>query len=105
MGRGLVSIERETPMLMPPAIQGRAADDDMARFVVEAAGALGEESCSFNWRGGGSQQYPPAYDAGAADLLLCHLRGMAKVGTEWDLVCLAFNIQLLNRFLPAQKAD
>jgi len=30
---------------------------------------------------------------------------MAKVGTEWDLVCLAFNIQLLNRFLSAQKAD
>lgn len=33
-----------------------------------------------------------------------HLRGMAKVGTEWDLVCLAFNFQLLNRLLSAQKA-
>jgi len=33
-----------------------------------------------------------------------HLRSMAKVGTEWDLVCLAFNFQLLNRVLSAQKA-
>jgi len=26
-----------------------------------------------------------------------HLRGKAKVGLEWDLVCLAFNLRLLHR--------
>ena len=74
MARRLVSIDRDTPMLMPPAIQDWVADDDMARFVVEAAGALGEESCSFNWRGSGSEQYPPHMML--ALLIYCYANGV-----------------------------
>lgn len=74
MARRLVSIDRETPMLMPPAIQDWVAEDDMARFVVEAAGALGEENCSFNWRGSGSEQYPPHMML--ALLIYCYANGV-----------------------------
>jgi len=61
-------------MLMPPAIQDWVAQDDMARFVVEATGALGEESCSFNWRGSGSRQYPPQMML--ALLIYCYAHGV-----------------------------
>lgn len=59
MARRTVNVDRETPLLLPPSIQEWVAEDDMARFIVDAVEAVGESACHYNWRGSGSEQYPP----------------------------------------------
>jgi len=73
MARRLVSIDRETPMLMPPTIQEWVGRDDMARFVVDAVGAVSQEQCRYNWRGSGDEQYPPHMML--ALLIYCYANG------------------------------
>ena len=74
MARRLVSVDRETPLLMPPAIQEWVAEDDMARFVVDAV-CLVDEGCGrINWRGSGSEQYPPHMMM--ALLIYCYANGL-----------------------------
>ena len=74
MARRLVSIDRETPLLMPPSIQEWVAWDDMARFILESLEAVAEGSCHYNWRGSGSEQYPPHMML--ALLIYCYSHGI-----------------------------
>lgn len=74
MARRLVSVDRETPLLMPPTIQEWVAEDDMARFVVDAVSVVDEGCCKINWRGSGSEQYPPHMMM--ALLIYCYANGL-----------------------------
>lgn len=59
MAKRLVNVDRETPLLLPPSIQEWVPQDDMSRFIVDAVGLLEERHFGYNWRGSGSEQYPP----------------------------------------------
>ncbi len=59
MARRLVVIDRDTPMLLPPSIEQWIPENDVARLIVEVVEGLAESQCHFNWRGSGSEQYPP----------------------------------------------
>lgn len=59
MAKRLVNVDRDTPLLLPPSIQEWVPQDDMSRFIVDAVGLLEERHFGYNWRGGGSEQYPP----------------------------------------------
>jgi hypothetical protein len=58
MAKRFVSVDRDTPLLMPPSIQEWGSEDDMARFVVDAVSVVEEGCCKINRRGSGSEQYP-----------------------------------------------
>jgi transposase len=70
----LVTIDRETPLLLPPSIQEWVAEDDMARFIVEAVEVVEDHQCHFNWRGSGDEQYPPRMML--ALLIYCYAHGI-----------------------------
>jgi transposase len=74
MSRRMVSVDRDTPMLMPPSIQEWVGKDDMARFVVEAVEAVEESSYRINWRGSGDAQYSPRMMLGL--LVYCYAHGI-----------------------------
>lgn len=59
MAKRLVNVDRDTPLLLPPSIQEWVPQDDMSRFIVDAVGLLEERYFGYNWRGSGSEQYPP----------------------------------------------
>lgn len=59
MAKRLVNVDRDTPLLPPPSIQEWIPQDDMSRFIVDAVGLLEERHFGYNWRGSGSEQYPP----------------------------------------------
>jgi len=74
MARRLVNIDRDTPMLMPPSIQDWVSEDDMAHLVLDAVALIDPNSLRYNWRGSGSQQYPP--ELMLALLIYCYAHGI-----------------------------
>lgn len=56
MPRRLVSIDRETPLLLPPTIQDWVPQNDISRFILDAVSVIDVGVCHFNWRGTGSAQ-------------------------------------------------
>ena len=74
MAKRFVSVDRDTPLLMPPSIQEWVSEDDMARFVVDAVSVVEEACCKINWRGSGSEQYPPHMMM--ALLIYCYANGL-----------------------------
>jgi transposase len=74
MAKRFVTVDRDTPLLMPPTIQEWVAEDDMARFIVDAVSVVDESSCKINWRGSGSEQYPPRMML--ALLIYCYANGV-----------------------------
>ena len=54
-----ITVDRNTPMLLPPDIRDRASSDDMAHFVIEAVEQIPISHFNVNRRGTGSAQYPP----------------------------------------------
>lgn len=74
MAKRFVSVDRDTPLLMPPTIQEWVSEDDMARFVVDAVSVVEEDCCKINWRGSGSEQYPPHMMM--ALLIYCYANGL-----------------------------
>lgn len=74
MARRMVNIDRNTPLLLPPSIQDWVADDDMARLVVDAVALVSEREMRFNWKGTGSEQYPPQMML--ALLVFCYSSGI-----------------------------
>jgi transposase len=59
MATRYVNVDRETPMLLPPDMREWVADDDLARFVLEAVESTSLAAASVNVRGSGDAQYPP----------------------------------------------
>ena len=59
MARKLVTIDRLTPLLLPPSLQDWVESDDVVHLIIDAVEAIDESCCHYNWNGTGSSQYPP----------------------------------------------
>ena len=66
MSAGFRTIDRDTPMLMPASIQRLAADQHLARFVVEIVDQLDLSELTGRYGGGGKQAYHAALLVGQA---------------------------------------
>jgi len=55
MAARFVSVDRETPMLLPPDLRDWVPDDDLVHFVIEAVDRLRLESFRVNHRGTGDK--------------------------------------------------
>ena len=54
-----VNIDRATPMLLPPDIRDWIPQNHIAHFILDAVEVIPESAGHINWRGSGSEQYPP----------------------------------------------
>lgn len=68
-----VSIDRDTPMLLPPDLRDWVAQDDLVHLVIETLAVLPLQEYRCNHRGTGSEQYPPAMLLGL--LIYCYATG------------------------------
>lgn len=59
MSARFVSVDRDTPMLLPPDLREWVPEDDLVHFVIEAVDRLPLEIFQVNQRGSGDQQFPP----------------------------------------------
>ena len=55
-----VTVDRETPLLLPQDLREWVPEDHLVHFVIDAVDQLDVSSARINQRGSGSQQYPPA---------------------------------------------
>jgi transposase len=55
-----VTVDRETPMLLPPDLRDWVPADHLVHFVIDALGELDVRMARVNEQGSGSEQYPPA---------------------------------------------
>jgi transposase len=60
MATRFVSIDRDTPLLLPPNLRDWVPDDHLVHFILDAVAALDLRQVKVNGRGTGSEQYPPA---------------------------------------------
>ncbi len=68
-----VSIDRDTPMLLPPDLRDWVAQDDLVHLVIETLAVLPLHEARSNQRGTGSEPYPPAMLLGL--LIYCYATG------------------------------
>lgn len=54
-----VTVDRETPMLLPPDLRDWVPADHLVHFVIDAVEQFDVSSARINQRGSGSEQYPP----------------------------------------------
>lgn len=54
-----VNIDRDTPMLLPPDLRDWLPANHLAHFLLDAVEVIPESAGHINWRGSGSEQYPP----------------------------------------------
>jgi transposase len=59
MATRFVTIDRETPLLLPPDLRDWVPEDHLAHFILDAVAALDLTQVKVNERGTGSAQYPP----------------------------------------------
>jgi len=59
MATRFVSIDRDTPLLLPPNLRDWVPADHLVHFIVDAVEALDLRQVKVNTRGTGSEQYPP----------------------------------------------
>jgi transposase len=74
MAERFVNIDRETPMLLPPDLREWVAENELARFVLEAVELSDLRGARVNGRGSGSAQYPPGMMM--AVLVYCYANGL-----------------------------
>jgi transposase len=74
MATRFVTVDRNTPMLLPPDLREWVPEDDMVHFVIEAVGGLNLPRLKVNRRGSGSEQYPPKMML--ALLIYCYANGI-----------------------------
>ena len=55
-----VSVDHDTPMLLPPDLRDWVPADHIVHFVIDALKLLDLTSAKINHRGTGSAQYPPS---------------------------------------------
>ena len=60
MATRFVSVDRDTPLLLPPNLRDWVPDDHLVHFLLDAVDALDLRQVRVNTRGTGSEQYPPA---------------------------------------------
>jgi transposase len=59
MATRFVSIDRDTPLLLPPNLRDWVPADHLVHFVLDAVDVLDLRQVQVNTRGTGSEQYPP----------------------------------------------
>ena len=59
MSTRFLSVDRATPMLLPPDLRDWVPEDDMVHFVISAVEGVPLTDFRVNVRGTGSEQYPP----------------------------------------------
>jgi len=59
MAARLMTIDRDTPLLLPPNLRDWVPDDHLVHFILDAVDALDLRQVKVNTRGTGSEQYPP----------------------------------------------
>jgi transposase/IS5 family transposase len=74
MATRFVNIDRQTALLLPPDLKEWVADNDLAKFVLEAVEVTDTAGAALNVRGSGSEQYPPAMML--ALLIYCYATGI-----------------------------
>ena len=55
-----VSIDRDTPMLLPPDLRDWVPSNHLVHFVIDAIESIDTSAAQINQRGTGNKQYPPA---------------------------------------------
>jgi len=55
-----VTVDIETPMLLPPDLRDWVPADHLVHLVIDAIGELDVRMARVNEQGSGSEQYPPA---------------------------------------------
>jgi transposase len=60
MATRFVSIDRDTPLQLPPNLRDWVPADHLVHFLLDAVDALDLRQVRVNTRGTGSKQYPPA---------------------------------------------
>lgn len=70
MATKFITIDRNTPMLLPPDLRDWVEDDDLVHFIVDVSLRVSAESASVNHRGTGSAQYSSFDDAGPSAVQL-----------------------------------
>jgi transposase len=73
MAARFVSIDHDTPMLLPPDLRDWVPEDHLVHFIMEAVGLLDLSTARVNHRGSGSEQYPPSMMLGL--LIYCYASG------------------------------
>jgi transposase len=68
-----VTIDHDTPMLLPPDLRQWVPEDHLVHFIMEAVGLLDLSAARVNHRGTGSEQYPPSMMLGL--LIYCYATG------------------------------
>ena len=59
MAINFITIDRDTPLLLPPDLRDWVPADHLAHFILDAVAALDLSQAKVNTRGTGSAQYPP----------------------------------------------
>ena len=73
MAAKFVSIDRSTPMLLPPDLRDWLPENHLVHFILDAVSKLNSISFKVNASGSGSEQYPP--DMLLALLMYCYATG------------------------------
>ena len=60
MAAKFVSIDHDSPLLLPPDLRDWLPDNHMVHFIMDAVNALDLSSAQINVHGSGSAQYPPS---------------------------------------------
>jgi transposase len=68
-----VTIDRDTPMLLPPDMRTWVPEDHLVHFVMDAVDLLDLSQAKVNERGSGSEEYPPSMMLGL--LIYCYASG------------------------------
>lgn len=68
-----VTIDHDTPMLLPPDLRQWVPEDHLVHFIMEAVDLLDLSAARVNHRGTGSEQYPPSMMLGL--LIYCYATG------------------------------
>lgn len=73
MAARFVTIDHDTPLLLPPDLRDWVPENHLVHFVMDAVGLLNLGSAQTNHRGTGSAQYPPSMMLGL--LIYCYCSG------------------------------
>lgn len=73
MAAKFVSVDHDSPLLLPPDLRDWLPRDHMVHFIMDAVDALDLHSARVNHKGTGSAQYPPSMMLGL--LIYCYSTG------------------------------
>ena len=59
MATRFVTVDRNTPLLLPPDLRDWVPGDHLAHFLIDAVEAIDLREVRLNTRGTGDAQYPP----------------------------------------------